>query len=90
MDGCKGKYTLGLGQVRGAGRGRGEGVGGEVPIIHTSQGVGNVLGCYGGTAAPLNCAAWVESSAWDGRWAIAAATDVAVYAPDCPQHATSE
>jgi hydroxymethylglutaryl-CoA synthase len=35
--------------------------------------------CYGGTAALLNSAAWVESSEWDGRYAIFVAADVAVY-----------
>ncbi len=32
-----------------------------------------------GTAALLNSLAWVESSAWDGRYAIAVAGDIAVY-----------
>ncbi|GMF10097.1 unnamed protein product [Phytophthora lilii] len=36
--------------------------------------------CYGGTAALLNAVAWVESSFWDGRYAIVVATDIAVYA----------
>lgn len=36
--------------------------------------------CYGGTSALLNSIAWVESSAWDGRYAIAVAADIAVYA----------
>jgi len=35
--------------------------------------------CYGGTAAVLNSAAWVESSEWDGRYAVAVAGDIAVY-----------
>ena len=35
--------------------------------------------CYGGTAAVLNSAAWVESSSWDGRYAIAVASDIATY-----------
>lgn len=35
--------------------------------------------CYGGTAALFNSAAWVESSEWDGRYAIYVAADVAVY-----------
>ena len=33
--------------------------------------------CYGGTAALLNCMNWLTSDAWDGRWAIAVATDIA-------------
>ncbi|ETN12090.1 hydroxymethylglutaryl-CoA synthase [Phytophthora nicotianae INRA-310] len=36
--------------------------------------------CYGGTAALLNAVAWVDSSFWDGRYAIVVATDIAVYA----------
>jgi hydroxymethylglutaryl-CoA synthase len=35
--------------------------------------------CYGGTAAVLNSAAWIESSEWDGRFAVAVAGDIAVY-----------
>jgi len=33
--------------------------------------------CYGGTAALLNCMNWLTSPSWDGRWAIAIATDIA-------------
>lgn len=43
------------------------------------EGVDSKNACYGGTAALLNSAAWVESSAWDGRYAIAVAGDIAVY-----------
>ena len=32
--------------------------------------------CYGGTAAMLTCANWVQSWGWDGRWAIAIPTDI--------------
>ena len=39
-----------------------------------------VNACYGGTAALLNALAWAESSAWDGRFAIVVAADIAVYA----------
>lgn len=35
--------------------------------------------CYGGTASLFNSAAWVESSEWDGRYAIYVAADIAVY-----------
>lgn len=38
-----------------------------------------VNACYGATAALLSAAAWVESSAWDGRYAVVVASDVAVY-----------
>ena len=33
--------------------------------------------CYGGTAALLTCTNWVQSWGWDGRWAVAIATDIA-------------
>lgn len=39
-----------------------------------------VNACYGGTAALLNALAWADSSAWDGRFAIVVAADIAVYA----------
>ena len=40
------------------------------------EGVDDYHACYGGTAALFTCTNWVESSAWDGRWAVAVATDV--------------
>lgn len=43
------------------------------------EGVDNINACYGGTAALLNTMAWVESSAWDGRYAIVVCGDIAVY-----------
>lgn len=43
------------------------------------EGTTNINACYGGTAAMLNSAAWVESSEWDGRYAIFVAADIAVY-----------
>lgn len=45
------------------------------------EGVTCINACYGGTAAILNSVAWVESAAWDGRYAIVVAGDIAVYAP---------
>jgi hydroxymethylglutaryl-CoA synthase len=45
------------------------------------EGVTSTNACYGGTAALLNSAAWVESSAWDGRYAVVVCGDIAVYAP---------
>ena len=39
-----------------------------------------VNACYGGTAALLNALAWVESSGWDGRYAIVVCADIAIYA----------
>jgi hydroxymethylglutaryl-CoA synthase len=43
------------------------------------EGTTNINACYGGTAAMLNSSAWVESSDWDGRYAIFVAADIAVY-----------
>jgi hypothetical protein len=34
------------------------------------EGITSVNACYGGSAALFNSIAWVESSAWDGRYAI--------------------
>jgi hydroxymethylglutaryl-CoA synthase len=44
------------------------------------EGVTSINACYGGTAALLNSVAWVESSAWDGRYAVVVCGDIAVYA----------
>lgn len=44
------------------------------------QGVDNVNACYGGTAGLYNAVNWIESRAWDGRYAIVVASDAAVYA----------
>lgn len=52
------------------------------------DGVDCVQACYGGTAAVLNAAAWVESRAWDGRLAAVVCSDIALYAPG-PARATS-
>lgn len=43
------------------------------------EGVTNTNACYGGTAALFNSIAWIESSAWDGRYAIVVAADIAIY-----------
>jgi hydroxymethylglutaryl-CoA synthase len=43
------------------------------------EGIDNKNACYGGTAALLNSVAWMESSAWDGRYAVVVAGDIAVY-----------
>ena len=43
------------------------------------EGVTSTNACYGGTAALLNSAAWIESSAWDGRYAVVVCGDIAVY-----------
>ncbi|XP_064604859.1 hydroxymethylglutaryl-CoA synthase 1-like [Liolophura sinensis] len=44
------------------------------------EGVDTTNACYGGTAALFNAAHWVESSAWDGRYALVVTGDIAVYA----------
>lgn len=43
------------------------------------EGVDSINACYGGTAALFNSVAWVESSAWDGRYAVLVMADIAVY-----------
>lgn len=43
------------------------------------EGADTTNACYGGTAALFNAIAWVESSAWDGRFALVVAADNAVY-----------
>lgn len=45
------------------------------------EGLDCVNACYGSTAALFNTVAWMESSAWDGRYGVVVASDVAVYAP---------
>ena len=44
------------------------------------EGIDTTNACYGGTAALFNAVSWIESSAWDGRYAIVVAGDIAVYA----------
>lgn len=43
------------------------------------EGVTNVNACYGGTAAVFNSVDWIESSSWDGRYALVVCGDIAVY-----------
>jgi hydroxymethylglutaryl-CoA synthase len=45
------------------------------------EGLDSTNACYGSTAALFNTFAWVESSAWDGRYGVVVAGDIAVYAP---------
>eukprot|EP00510_Aplanochytrium_minuta_P005507 CAMPEP_0184019936 /NCGR_PEP_ID=MMETSP0954-20121128/9051_1 /TAXON_ID=627963 /ORGANISM="Aplanochytrium sp, Strain PBS07" /LENGTH=480 /DNA_ID=CAMNT_0026301703 /DNA_START=433 /DNA_END=1875 /DNA_ORIENTATION=+ len=42
-------------------------------------GIDTMNACYGGTSAMLNAVNWIESSSWDGRYAIVVAGDIAVY-----------
>ncbi|XP_077980833.1 hydroxymethylglutaryl-CoA synthase 1-like [Glandiceps talaboti] len=44
------------------------------------EGIDTTNACYGGTAALFNALNWVESSSWDGRYALVVAGDIAVYA----------
>ncbi|XP_053394830.1 hydroxymethylglutaryl-CoA synthase 1-like isoform X3 [Mercenaria mercenaria] len=44
------------------------------------EGIDTTNACYGGTAALFNAVNWVESSCWDGRYALVVAGDIAVYA----------
>lgn len=44
------------------------------------EGVDTTNACYGGTQALFNAVSWVESSLWDGRFALVVAADIAVYA----------
>ena len=44
------------------------------------EGIDSKNACYGSTAALFNAVNWIESSSWDGRYAIVVAGDIAVYA----------
>lgn len=44
------------------------------------EGVDTTNACYGGTAALFAAINWVESSSWDGRYAMVVAGDIAIYA----------
>ncbi|XP_074858816.1 hydroxymethylglutaryl-CoA synthase, mitochondrial [Carettochelys insculpta] len=44
------------------------------------EGIDTTNACYGGTASLFNSADWVESSSWDGRYAMVVCGDIAVYA----------
>ncbi|KAL2918176.1 3-hydroxy-3-methylglutaryl coenzyme A synthase [Polyrhizophydium stewartii] len=43
------------------------------------EGVDTTNACYGGTNALFNSLNWLESSSWDGRYALVVAADIAVY-----------
>lgn len=51
------------------------------------EGLDTTNACYGSTAALFNTVAWVESTAWDGRYGVVVAGDIAVYSPG-PARAT--
>lgn len=44
------------------------------------EGVDSKNACYGGTAALFNACNWIESSSWDGRYALVVCGDIAIYA----------
>lgn len=44
------------------------------------EGVDTTNACYGGTNALFNSLSWIESSAWDGRYALVVTADIAEYA----------
>lgn len=43
------------------------------------EGIDTTNACYGATNALFNATNWIESSYWDGRYAIVVAADIAVY-----------
>ncbi|KAJ3189478.1 hypothetical protein HDU85_003109 [Gaertneriomyces sp. JEL0708] len=43
------------------------------------EGIDTTNACYGGTNALFNSINWIESSSWDGRYALVVAGDIAVY-----------
>lgn len=47
---------------------------------HDVQGIDTTNACFGGTAALHSAVDWIESSSWDGRYAIVVCGDIAVYA----------
>lgn len=47
---------------------------------HDVQGVDTTNACFGGTASLHHAVDWIESSNWDGRYAIVVCGDIAVYA----------
>ncbi|VDI20080.1 hydroxymethylglutaryl-CoA synthase [Mytilus galloprovincialis] len=47
---------------------------------HDIEGIDTTNACFGGTSALFNAINWIESSSWDGRYAMVVAGDIAVYA----------
>jgi len=43
------------------------------------EGIDSMNACYAGTNALFNSTAWVESTAWDGRYALVVSADIAEY-----------
>jgi len=47
---------------------------------HDIEGITTINACYGATSALFNTVSWMQSEAWDGRYGLVIASDVAVYA----------
>lgn len=47
---------------------------------HDVEGIDTYNACYGGTGALFNSVNWIESSSWDGRYAVVICGDIAIYA----------
>ena len=48
--------------------------------LHDVEGADTYNACYGGTNAFFNAVSWVQSSAWNGKYAVVICTDTAVHA----------
>ena len=55
--------------------------------VHDVEGIDTISACYGGTQALFNTLAWMDSPAYDGRYGIVLAGDIAVY-PSGPARPT--
>ena len=49
--------------------------------VYDVLGVDTLNACYGGTSAVFNAVNWVESSMWNGKYAIVLTGDIAIYEP---------
>jgi hydroxymethylglutaryl-CoA synthase len=56
----------------------------EAEGVYNVEGADTYNACYGGTNALFNAVNWIQSSAWNGKYAIVVCTDTAVH-PD-PVH----
>merc|ERR1712185_283900 len=52
--------------------------------LHNVEGADTYNACYGGTNALFNAVSWVQSVAWNGKYAVVICSDTAVH-PD-PAH----
>lgn len=48
-------------------------------LLKKILGIDCINACYGATNALFNSVQWIESSYWDGRYALVVATDCAIY-----------